>query len=333
MRQILVINKPDEPGANFNAPLRLNFKLSSMHKLLICFVILLSNQIYSGAQQFSEILRDANNGDVRAMDKLGILYAEGSGVLKDQVKAKAWFERAANRGLAASQYNLAVILIMDSKYSEAALWLKKSSQTGHLKSFHKLGELYYDGKGVPKSRSESLKNFLIPANAGVPASMKRVAVMWQNAEGGSARLEPAVEVLTYLANLGDVQSQIMLSNCYDGAIGVDKDDKLAIHWCQLAANQGHPAAKNNMGVLLAPRMLNENPHSDVVRSFMWFNLAAADGNEYAARQREKLRRHMTEEQIKRAEADSLEFLPKQNKFDNWRPLDISDTLRSYFKIK
>lgn len=317
----------------FSPSAKRNFFANSIGKVFLLICLLSANPQALLSQELGKALQEAKNGDVRAMDKLGILYASGTNVEKDLFKAKSWFDRAASRGFAPSQYNLAILHISDSNYTEAVRWLRKSSKSGHLKSFHKLGELYFDGKGVPKSRSEALKNFIVPAGAGVPASMKRVAVMWQNAEGGSARLEPAVEVLEYLANLGDAQSQVMLSNCYDGAIGVEKDDKLAIHWCKLAANQGHPSAKNNMGVLLAPRMINENPYSNVVGSFMWFNLAAADGNDYAARQREKLRRHMTQEEIQKAENDSLEYLPKRNKFDDWRPLNLPDKLRTYFRIK
>jgi len=43
------------------------------------------------------------------MHNLAIAFAEGSGEPKDEVKAAMWFARAANLGLADSQFNLAVL--------------------------------------------------------------------------------------------------------------------------------------------------------------------------------------------------------------------------------
>lgn len=300
---------------------------------LMLSVLMLVGFVYdSEAQSRSATIQAASKGDVRAMDKLGIMYASGKGVEKNIPLAKEWFEKAANLGFAPSQYNLGIILVDEEQYSEAALWLKKASGANHSRAFHKLGELHYDGLGVPKSLDEAYSSFLKAARSGIPKSMKRVAVMWQNAEVVEPDPEGALIVIRYLASLNDPEGQLMLGNTYDAAVGVEKNDKEAIRWCLLAAEQGHPYAKNNLGVLYSPRLLNDNPNADVVKSFLWFNLAAADGIEYAGRQREKLRRHMTPDQIKKAEKLSLDYFPRPSGFDTWRKLSLPpDVLKVFHK--
>ena len=86
-----------------------------------------------------------------------------------------------------------------------------------------------------------------------------------------------------------------------------------------------------MGVLLAPRMLNDNPNLDVINAFKWYNLAAAEGIGYAARQRENLRKHMTEAQIQEAERRSLQYLPRASGFNNWQQVSLPDSIRVLFK--
>lgn len=45
----------------------------------------------------------AEQGDANAQRSLGIMYAYGEGVTQDDVKAVAWYRRAADQGYAAAQ--------------------------------------------------------------------------------------------------------------------------------------------------------------------------------------------------------------------------------------
>jgi len=50
----------------------------------------------------------ANAGDAKAQFTLGVLYSEGRGVPEDKSKSAEWFRKAADKGLAEAQYNLAL---------------------------------------------------------------------------------------------------------------------------------------------------------------------------------------------------------------------------------
>lgn len=279
----------------------------------------------------------ARQGDVRSMDQLGILHELGSGVEnKDRKMAKYWLRKASEQNYAPSQYNLAIILLDDdsgddNSAPEAVKWLKKAAAANHPRAIHKLGELYLEGRGVPKSSEEAYKYFLQNSQMGIPASLKWLVVLWQNGDGVDRRPEDAARILEFLANAGDPQSQVMMGNTYDAAVGVEKDDKKAIEWYLKAARQGSSIAMNNLGVMMSPRLLNDNPNANVVKSFTWFNLAAGDGNEFAARQREKLRKHMTQEQIIQAERDSVDFIPKPDSWNDFKPVQLEQGLRDLLK--
>ena len=51
----------------------------------------------------------AQQGDVRAQNNLGIMYAEGRGVAQDDKQAAAWWQKAAQQGDAGAQNNLAMM--------------------------------------------------------------------------------------------------------------------------------------------------------------------------------------------------------------------------------
>lgn len=279
----------------------------------------------------------ARQGDVRSMDQLGILYERGRGVEnKDRNMAKYWLRKASEQNYAPSQYNLAIILLADgsgdeNSAPEAVKWLKKAAAAKHVMAIHKLGELYLEGRGVPKSSEEAYKYFLQNSQIGIPASLKWLVVLWQNGDGVDRRPEDAAKILEFLAKAGDPQSQVMMGNTYDAAVGVEKDDKKAIEWYLKAAEQGSSIAMNNLGVMMSPRLLNDNPNANVVKSFTWFNLAAGDNNEFAARQREKLRKHMTQEQVIQAERDSVDFIPKPNSWNDFKPLPLEPELRDLLR--
>ncbi|MCD8535406.1 MAG: sel1 repeat family protein [Verrucomicrobia bacterium] len=319
---------PIQPGSITSK----GMEISGMIRVLILFMFALRSGV--GADiEMTTIQIDAERGDVRAMDKLGIMYASGLSVNRDNKQAKIWFRRAAEQEYPSSQYNYAVILHGEGDYPEAVRWLRKASSHGHVRSIHKLGEMYYQGQGVPLSPVEAYGQFIKNAQKGIPASMKWVAILWQNGEVGvEQNPDGAVSILKFLAEKGDAQSQVMLGNSYDAAVGVVKDDVQAIYWFRKAALQGSSIAQNNLAVLLSPRLLNDNPHADVVESFTWFNLAAADPSmDFAARQREKLRKHMTEEQIQLAEKNAVKFLPRPIPWNDFDPIRLPPNLSALFK--
>ena len=68
----------------------------------------------------------ADQGDAKAQNNLGILYAHGQGVTQDYAEAVRWYRKAADQGLGIAQGNLGAMYAngqgVSRDYAEALKW-------------------------------------------------------------------------------------------------------------------------------------------------------------------------------------------------------------------
>lgn len=258
-----------------------------------------------------EVVRMADEGNAMAQDILALRYVNGEGVPKNLEEAYKWFRRAALLGYATSQYNLGLLyqqgMGVEKDLSEAARWFKEAAAQEHAAAQVKVAEMHQSGKGLPQSDRQAFIWFRKAASNGSIQAAYELGLIYQYAHGTDRDEKKFVEYYLKAAQGGHVLAQIAMGNLYDAGEGVPKDDGESIRWYRRAANQGNPAAQNNLAVKLAPSLAG-NPHTNVEESYKWFNLAASQGVEYAARSRERLRLRMTPEEIDRAEKASLSFI-------------------------
>ena len=103
----------------------------------------------------------AEQGNPTAQYQVGILYAEGTGVVQSDVIASAWFQRAAAQGVAAAQYNLGVSyaegLGLAKDDVAAVKWFRRAADQGMAYGQLNLGLMYAAGRGVPQDNVEAVK--------------------------------------------------------------------------------------------------------------------------------------------------------------------------------
>ena len=96
----------------------------------------------------------AEQGLAMAQFNLGITYASGRGVLKDEVEAVKWFRLAAGQGHANAQYNLGVRYAFGQGVlkdeAEAVRWYRLAAEQGLATAQFNLGVAYANGQGVLK---------------------------------------------------------------------------------------------------------------------------------------------------------------------------------------
>ena len=103
--------------------------------ILLAFLAFLPSSAFAGmtpeeVAAFQKVQkRNAAGGDARDQYILGYYYADGKGVMKDEVEAVKWYRKAADQGEALAQYNL--------------------------------GVRYANGEGVPKDWIESYAYFIL----------------------------------------------------------------------------------------------------------------------------------------------------------------------------
>ena len=189
---------------------QLNENKAAKEKQLNTAIKLYRKKSYKAALNLFEPL--AKQGNARAKFYLGLMYANGQGVLRDDRKGAEWTFAAAKQGYAGAQFNLGTIYRTGqgaAKNSKKSFyWYAKAAEKGHIKATYYVGLSYYLGEGVLKDEQKGL-NF-----------------MRQSAMKGDA----------------DSQYILGLSYCTGTAV-IESKNQCAI-WIKRAFDGGHPKAAN-----------------------------------------------------------------------------------------
>ena len=104
-------------------------------------------------EEFVDTRKRAEDGDAEAMNSLGALYSEGTGVRKERNQARRWYRKAAELGLARGLTNLARLIynIIGAEYTTASLvYLTEAATRGDAWACVKLAECFAKGSdGLP----------------------------------------------------------------------------------------------------------------------------------------------------------------------------------------
>ncbi len=131
-----------------------------------------------------------------------------------------------------------------------------------------------------------------------------LGIMYEKGWGVTQDSAKAVKWFRKAAEQGVALAQYTLGLAYEKGQGVDMDDGWAVRWYRKAAEQGYAQAQYTLG----------NRHSaiqDYVQALMWFNLAAAKGEENARKRRDNVAKKMTPAQIAEAQRLAREWRPKK----------------------
>jgi TPR repeat protein len=228
-------------------------------------------------KEFEAVKAKADKGDGEAQINLASLYASGTGVTKDPIKAAKWLRKAADQGLPRAQCLLGLSYAngdgVKPDKTESARWLRRAAAQNLAEAQFDLGMCYANGDGVVKNPVE--------------------AVAWYRKAADQ-----------YLPD-----AQCELGNCYLEGTGVPKDIPEGLKWTQKAADQGFAQAQNTLGLSY---LKGNGVAKDYVQAYKWFNLAAAKGDERADDARVNLasaERFLTVEQVAEAQKLAHEFQP------------------------
>jgi len=123
-------------------------------------------------QDFAAVKLAAEKGDAIARNNLGVTYAAGQGISKNDAAGKEgqkveqnyteaikWFRLAAEQGNVEAQCNLATLYYygrgVDQDYAETIKWLRLAADRGDTIAQFNLGEMYAQGLGVAKDQKEA----------------------------------------------------------------------------------------------------------------------------------------------------------------------------------
>lgn len=126
------------------------------------------NQHYQAAR--ASWLPLAWQDDLAAMRNIGHLHRNGLGVPQSFDEAFNWYERAAEKGLAGAQANLADMLERgqgrEKDPKKALEWFLTAAEQGHVIAQYRLALMLMRGDGIEKRLDHALQWFTVAARAG-----------------------------------------------------------------------------------------------------------------------------------------------------------------------
>lgn len=187
-----------------------------------------------------------NNQDAESIYNLGVAYANGIGVEKNDKKAVELWIQAVRMDYPLASYNLGNWYFhgreVEQNYPKAVEYYKNAADKGLLEAINNLANCYYQGLGVPTNNVEAARLYLTAAEKGF------------------------------------AESQYRLGNCFYSGDGVEKNIKEMYKWHKKAAEQGHAEAQCNLGIYYADGIVVEK---DPDEAYKWFKKAADQGEERA----------------------------------------------------
>ena len=158
----------------------------------------------------------AEQGNVRAQFRLGLMYSTGEGVPEDQVKAVEWSLKAAGQDYGPAQVSIGDHFYfgkgVPKNYGMAEKWYRRAAEKGIDLAQFKLGSLYLKGEGVPENQPEAAAWYKSAAEQGLPEAQFRLGAMY------------------YLG------------------LGIPENKVLAEEWYRKAASQGNADAKHQLKI-------------------------------------------------------------------------------------
>jgi TPR repeat protein len=159
----------------------------------------------------------AQLGHVIAQNNLGVMYANGNGVLENDKAAVEWLTQAAEQGFAESQYEL--------------------------------GGMYARGEGVPANAKTALKLLTLSAEQGHAPAQRSLGAMYELGQGVLENYQTAVKWYTLAAELGYAGAQSNLGFMYERGRGVFTDNRRAYMWYSIANYNGNELGGTNKDIL------------------------------------------------------------------------------------
>jgi len=223
----------------------------------------------------------AEQGDARAQNNLGWMYANGKGVPEDNAKAVYWYRKAAEQGDARAQNNLGWMYAngkgVPEDNAKAVYWYHKAAEQGDARAQNNLGWMYANGKGVPEDNAKAVYWYRKAAEQGDSWAQKKVVELEKMAATSVAGDEQEAFRLPHvkpLAEQGYAGAQYALGQIYRKGEDVPKDDAKAVHWYRKAAEQGYLYAQYNLGTMYSN---GKGVPEDNAKAVYWFLKAAEQG--------------------------------------------------------
>jgi uncharacterized protein len=169
----------------------------------------------------------------------------------DLATARAAFTRLARDGVAAADYNLAVMHLRGemprANAREAVRLMTRAAESGFVTAMFGLAQLYELGRaGLLADLAEAHRWYLRAAEAGSVDAQVAIATAHYLGRGATKDAMQAARWYRIAAQGGDVGAQYLIAAMYEAGDGVERDLREARYWYGVAARNGDDAAPSKV---------------------------------------------------------------------------------------
>jgi len=146
---------------------------------------------YQGRQSYAEAMRwwteAARRGYTVAMNNIGLAYASGHGVYRDLAKAFEWWHQAAFLGDAWAMNSVGDCYEkgdgVEQDFMMAMTWYQSAAQRGDRMALYNIGALFEDAKGVTRDYLEAMSWYRQSAEKGEASAMRAIGRLFRDGLG------------------------------------------------------------------------------------------------------------------------------------------------------
>jgi TPR repeat protein len=191
----------------------------------------LANRQY--AEAVAAFRKAADKGSTAAMVELGVMYANGTGVARDDAQARALLARAAEAGNPRGVANLAALSGNaggETDPARARALLARAAET-NAEAQYQLGLMLADGVGGPQDDVAARALFERAAAQNHAGALERMGAFAQSGRGGPADKSAAKAYYERAAALGNEEARAALKRAECPFVIKDKQGKFVSNIC------------------------------------------------------------------------------------------------------
>ena len=164
--------------------------------------------------------------------------------------------------------------------------LRDSAAAGDVGAEFELGLRLLDGRGVARDPHAAAQWLEQAANRGLPIAEYRLAALYEKGIGVTRDLPTAMSLYVKAATAGNARAMHNLAVMHaEGSISGKPDYATAAEWFRKAGQLGVRDSQFNLGILYARGL---GAPQDLGQAWLWFSLAAQQGDADAARKRDDI---------------------------------------------
>jgi len=216
------------------------------------------------AEAFELARPAAEGGDRDAQFSLGWLYYGGQGTDRDEEKAAAWFQKAAEQDHLFAQLNLGTMyetgIGVGQSDEQALKWYRKAADQGNAEAQNNVGIAYAAGRGTGRDDFAAVLWYEKAAKQRFAKAQKNLGDMYATGRGVRQDEQEALKLYYQAADQNHSGAEFNIGYWYENGLGGQRREyQKAAQWYARAAEHGSKQAQERLDMLRSKGRIKGDP--------------------------------------------------------------------------